>query len=110
MQKLLFILAYFNKLYMSIVFHPNCNVYMIFTIEFIVVCSVESKLNMTFDIHIGQEIKSCMRLESLRSAIIWVRIWLGLLISFEMLYYFLCFENLHIFFKKSRIKPFYMSY
>lgn len=50
MQKLLFILAYFNKLYMSIVFHPNCNVYMIFTIEFIVVCSVESKLNMTFDI------------------------------------------------------------
>ena len=82
MQKLLFILAYFNKLYMSIVFHPNCNVYMIFTVEFIVVCSVESKLNMTFDIHIGQEIKSWMRLESLRSAIIWVRIWLGLLIFF----------------------------
>lgn len=56
-------LAYFNKLYMSIVFHPNCNVYMMFTIDFIVVCSVESKLNMTFDIHIGQEIKSCMRLD-----------------------------------------------
>lgn len=110
MQKLLFILAYFNKLYMSIVFHPNCNVYMIFTVEFIVVCSVESKLNMTFDIHIGQEIKSCMRLESLRSAIIWVRIWLGLLIFFWNAVLFPLFENLHILLKKLRIKPFYMSY